>query len=106
MLVSDDQGRGVEGARLEFHRRYIDIQVAIAGSEAIGWRPLGDCHSIVEPYLSERDIGFCGDRPETWLAPPGRFAAFFPDDAHAPLAGQGPLRKAVVKVAAEGTAER
>ena len=32
-------------------------------------------------------------------APAGSFAVFFPADAHAPLAGDGDVRKAVVKVA-------
>jgi beta-galactosidase beta subunit len=33
--------------------------------------------------------------------PAGHFAIFFPEDAHAPLAGEGHLVKAVVKVAVE-----
>jgi YhcH/YjgK/YiaL family protein len=99
-LVSDDQGRSETGARLEAHRRYIDIQLATAGVEIIGWRALAACRSIAEPYAEARDIAFFGDRPETWLTlSAGLFAVFFPDDAHAPLAGQGAVRKVVIKVA-------
>ena len=94
------QGAGRERARLEAHRRYIDIQIAFEGTDEIGWRPLGDCHAIDEPYDLARDIGFWSDRPDSWiLLPPGRFAVFFADDAHAPLAGSGAVRKAVMKVA-------
>jgi beta-galactosidase beta subunit len=32
--------------------------------------------------------------------PPAHFAIFFPEDAHAPLAGRGMLKKAIVKIAA------
>jgi beta-galactosidase beta subunit len=31
--------------------------------------------------------------------PRGSFAIFFPEDAHAPLAGRGALTKAIVKIA-------
>jgi beta-galactosidase beta subunit len=43
---------------------------------------------------------FFADRPETWAAvEPGSFVILYPQDAHAPLAGAGEIRKAVVKVA-------
>lgn len=97
--VDHGEGRGRDGARLEIHRKYIDIQVTIAGVEEIGWRPLSTCADPAGPFAIDRDIGFFNDRPDTWLAlPPGHFAIFFPEDAHAPLAGRGPLRKAIVKV--------
>jgi beta-galactosidase beta subunit len=48
-------------------------------------------------------VGFFYDRPTTWLTlSAGQFAVFFPEDAHAPLAGQGGVHKAVVKVAVKG----
>lgn len=100
--VSIDQveGRGREGARLESHQRYIDIQVAIEGSEEIGWRALALCSAPAGPFDRSRDVRFYEDRPDTWIAlPPGRFAIFFPEDAHAPLAGRGVVKKAIVKVA-------
>ena len=102
LFVSIDHvaGRGRAGARLESHRRYIDIQLTIDGHEEIGWRALADCRAPSPPFDQTRDIGFYDDVPESWLAvPAGKFAIFFPDDAHAPLAGIGPLRKAIFKVA-------
>jgi biofilm protein TabA len=102
MYVAIDQkdGRGRDGARLEAHRRYIDIQVTIDGPEEIGWRPLAECRQPAGTFNDANDIGFFDDRPDTWVSvPPGSFAIFFPDDAHAPLAGRGPLRKAIVKIA-------
>lgn len=102
LYVSIDriEGRGREGARLEAHRRYIDIQVTIDGNEEIGWRPLGACGRPEGQFDDARDVGFFADRPESWLSlPAGYFAIFFPDDAHAPLAGQGMLTKAVMKIA-------
>lgn len=92
-------GRGREGARLEYHRAHIDIQVTIDGTEWIGWRPLASCQAPAGAFDPSRDVGFYADRPETWLSvPAGMFVIFFPEDAHAPLAGTGPVRKAVVKI--------
>jgi len=102
IFVSIDcvDGRGREGARLEAHRRYIDIQFTIDGNEEIGWKPLADCALTSEPYDEAKDIMFFRDRPDSWLSlPAGRLAIFFPDDAHAPLAGRGTLKKAIVKIA-------
>jgi biofilm protein TabA len=104
MYVSIDakDGRGRDGARLEAHRRYIDIQITIGGAEEIGWRALADCRQPAGPFDHARDIVFFDDRPDTWLSVlPGTFAIFFPEDAHAPLAGRGLLKKAIVKIAIE-----
>jgi biofilm protein TabA len=102
MYVSIDSvdGRGREGARLEAHRRYIDIQFTIEGHEEIGWKPLGDCAATAGAFDAARDVTFFSDRPDSWLSlPAGHFAIFFPEDAHAPLAGRGTLKKAIVKIA-------
>ena len=100
-VVSRDEGRGRDAARLEAHRRYIDIQFVAAGEELIGWRDLSSCRTRAQAYDSGKDIEFFADEPERWVSvPPGSFAIFFPEDAHAPLAGCGPVRKVVVKVAA------
>jgi biofilm protein TabA len=99
VLIDHQDGRGHAGARLEAHRRYIDIQLTIEGAEEIGWSPLASCeHATV--FDASKDIIFFDDRPRVWLPVPARkFAIFFPEDAHAPLAGHGALRKAIVKVA-------
>lgn len=99
VLIDEPDGRGRAGARLEAHRRYIDIQLTLEGTEQIGWRPIGDCRTEDGPFAADRDIGFFRDRPDTWLViPAGHFAIFYPEDAHAPLAGDGRVKKAVAKI--------
>lgn len=101
VLRNCDPGRDRDGAKLEAHARYIDIQVTLAGEEEIGWKPAAECRDAEAPFSAEKDIIFYRDRPESFFAvPPRSFAIFFPSDAHAPLAGLGELHKAVVKVAA------
>src|SRR5207237_9929528 len=98
--IDHNEGRGREGARLEAHRRYLDIQFTIDGGEEIGWMPLHQCRHPAGPFDLSKDIQFFSDLPRTWVAvPPGHFAIFFPEDAHAPLAGRGILKKAIVKIA-------
>jgi biofilm protein TabA len=101
LSIDHKPGRGRDGARLEAHRRYIDIQYTIEGDEEIGWMPLAQCGSPdVAGYDETRDIAFFDGRPATWLAvPTGTFVVFFPEDGHAPLAGRGLLKKAIMKVA-------
>jgi YhcH/YjgK/YiaL family protein len=106
VIIERANGRGKGGAKLEVHRRNLDIQICLAGDEQIGWRPLADCAEAEAPYNPDRDIQFFRDQPETWLAlGPGMFAIFFPDDVHAPLAGEGPVHKAVFKLAVDWDAK-
>lgn len=100
VIIDRKDGRGHDGARLEAHRRYIDIQYTIHGDEEIGWSPLAACVSPAGAFDVTRDIIFFDDIPCSWLrVPRGSFAIFFAEDAHAPLAGSGALAKAIVKIA-------
>lgn len=100
VMIARDNGRGQSGTRLEAHRKYIDVQYVIEGGEIIGFRPTCTCVEIAEPFDRQRDIIFFSDKPNTWVSiPTGAFAIFFPDDAHAPLAGEDQVLKAVVKIA-------
>ena len=99
VLMDRQEGRGHDGARLEAHRRYIDIQCTVDGEEEIGWRPHGVCQAPAGEYDADKDIRFFDDAPVVWLpVPAGRFVIFFPEDAHAPLAGRGALVKAIFKI--------
>ncbi|MCK9202511.1 MAG: YhcH/YjgK/YiaL family protein, partial [Gallionella sp.] len=87
-------------ARLEAHRRYIDIQLVLEGDEQMGWKPLADCFNPVSEHSMEKDIRFFHDAPASWVAvPPDHFCIFFPEDAHAPLVASGMVRKVIFKVA-------
>lgn len=97
--ASCGMGKGIENARLEVHRKYIDIQIAVNGIDNIGWKPLRKCSLPDGEYNTEKDMLLFGDVPDTWFGlTPGSFAIFFPEDAHAPLAALGNLHKIVVKV--------
>ena len=100
VIVENVPGRAREAAKLECHRKYIDIQLALEGTDEMGWKALADCTQPLSDYSGERDIQFFHDAPATWIAtPPGAFCIFFPEDAHAPLVASGTIRKAIFKIA-------
>jgi biofilm protein TabA len=102
VIVEEAAGRTRAEAKLECHRRYIDIQLVLEGVDEMGWKPLADCHQPIDEYNSERDIRFFDDVPASWIATPaGAFCIFFPDDTHAPLVSSGAIRKVIFKVAVE-----
>ncbi|OJY59800.1 YhcH/YjgK/YiaL family protein [Thiobacillus sp. 0-1251] len=99
-IVEACEGRTRAEAKLECHRRYIDIQLVLAGVDEMGWKPVAECLDPQTEYDAARDIRFFNDTPSSWIAtPPGAFCLFFPEDAHAPLVGTGMIRKVVVKIA-------
>ena len=101
-MISKGPARPRAEAKLEAHRRYIDIQYVIDGAEEMGWKPAAGCAAVDTPYDAEKDIEFFTDEPEAWMpVPPGSFVIFFPQDAHAPLVGTGRIHKAVLKIAVE-----
>lgn len=98
-LVEHRQGRTRLEAKLECHRRYIDIQLVLEGVDEMGWKALAACSKPATAYQETRDIGFFEDTPAHWVrTPAGSFCVFFPEDAHAPLVGEGLIRKVVVKI--------
>ena len=100
-MVSKEPGRRKEDALLETHRKYIDIQLVLAGTDTMGWKPLSLCNKPAREYDQNADIQFFADTPDAWLATEsGAFAIFFPEDAHMPLISPGQIHKVVVKVLA------
>jgi len=99
-IVEHSQAKPKEHAQLEAHRRYIDIQLVLEGNEQMGWKSLSDCLNPVSEHSEEKDIRFFHDAPVSWIkVPPDHFCIFFPEDAHAPLVGDGQIRKVIFKIA-------
>jgi YhcH/YjgK/YiaL family protein len=99
-IIEHASGRTREMAKLEAHRRYIDIQLVLDGIEEMGWKPLPDCYNPVSEHSMEKDIRFFHDAAASWIStPPDHFCIFFPEDAHAPLVSNGQIRKVIFKVA-------
>lgn len=87
----------------ESHRKYIDIQVVIAGEEVMELADIARL-PVRQPYDAERDVIIYADYAEASLLrlKAGEAAVFFPVDGHMPGLRAGAnataVRKTVVKV--------
>lgn len=100
--IGMNKGRKKSEARLEAHRKYIDIQYVIEGYDEMGWQLTKECKQIDAAYKADGDIEFFKDVPQVWKkVKAGHFAIFFPEDAHAPVVSDKDIYKVVVKVAVE-----
>jgi biofilm protein TabA len=100
VIISQSSGGVPVPPRLEAHKKYIDLQVTLLGSFHVGWRPLAECTRLQTPYDEGKDATVYDDPPELRIRlETGRFAVFFPEDAHAPESSPKELMKAVFKIA-------
>ncbi len=100
-MVVKGTGSGHSEAILEAHRKYIDIQYVLRGTDEMGWKSLGHCEIRQSDYDPQEDAELFSDPPDSWIkVARGELAIFFPEDAHAPGAGEGEFHKIVVKVKA------
>lgn len=103
--VTEAHRRG--GPRFEAHRKYLDIQYLVSGTEAMGWAPL-DRLEVNMPYNDERDILLGTVPAEARTLVPfsaGYAILLYPSDAHGPGLAAGepePIVKVVVKVLLDG----
>ncbi len=106
MMLNHTSTKLVEEGRPEIHKKYIDLQYLVKGSEIIGCGCLNDEDKITEDRLEEKDIAFLGScKNEVFLKlEPGNYALFFPNDIHRPSCGEvkgEPLVKAIVKISVD-----
>jgi YhcH/YjgK/YiaL family protein len=86
-------------AGFECHNTYIDIQIVLKGVETVGWRARTSCSSPKGEYSEEKDVLFYADAPTLFFElHAGMFSIYFPEDVHAPMIGEGAIKKVVMKV--------
>jgi len=101
-MVIKAEGQGHEGAEIELHKKYIDIQYGVSGINEFGWKPAQECVKVTKPFDEEDDYGFFDEEPDVWIkVRPEQFAVFFPEDGHTPKGGEGALHKILVKVSVD-----
>jgi len=88
----------------EAHKKYIDIQYIIKGSECMGYGLLEDFKTIDIPYNEDKDIIFYKDDTLNYNyinMKEGDFIIFYPFDVHAPMLavkGSEDIKKLIVKI--------
>ncbi len=100
-IISDGQGKTKEDSlkKFECHDKNVDIQLCIRGNETIGWKPREKCMTPNGDYNPDKDVRFFNDAPDMYFdLTDGQFGIFFPEDVHAPMIGEGMVKKLVIKV--------
>ena len=87
---------------LEYHKKYVDVQLLLAGNETLYYAPAGT--AVTKEYSCENDCGF-NRVPETALPlklEVGNFVLLLPEEGHLPGVGDGSgVVKAVVKISVD-----
>jgi biofilm protein TabA len=102
LVVNDDAVPMLDStAQFECHNTYIDIQYVFGGVETVGYKSRLTCVEPRGEYDTKKDVLFYEDAPDFFFKLyPGQFGIYFPDDVHAPMIGEGKIRKVVMKIKA------
>ena len=101
VIVKTGMGKTAEAslAKFECHDKNIDIQLCVKGLETMAWKPREKCQTPNGDYNPDKDVRFFSDAPDmSFQLTDGQFAVFFPEDVHAPMIGDGEIKKVVIKV--------
>ncbi len=100
MIVNDNGVPMLEStAQFECHNKYIDIQYVFGGLETVGYKSRLTCVEPRGEYDDKKDVLFYEDAPDFFFKLyPGQFGIYFPDDVHAPMIGDGNIKKVVMKI--------
>ena len=101
VMVQELDLREVKDARLELHRKYIDIQLLLNGpAEMFGWSEKKDCLTPETEFDEAKDIQLFTDIPQCfYTVSKGQFTILYPEDGHAPMLGEGFVKKCIFKIA-------
>lgn len=101
LIVNTANGKTKEAslAKFECHDKNIDIQVCVKGLETMSWKPREKCVTPNGDYNPEKDVRFFNDTPDMdFQLTDHQFVIFYPEDVHAPMIGDGEIKKLVFKV--------
>lgn len=78
--------RPILDGTFEAHRRYIDVQILVEGSEEVAWEDIRKLETVI-PYDAQKDAQrLTGSRDHVVKITKGMFYAAFPHDGHQPVA--------------------
>jgi len=101
MIVNEYEQKCTNRVTMEAHRKNIDVQYWVSGSELMGYAPL-QSQSLLEPFNEEKDFGNYAAEASFSKLEPGMFAIYFPADMHTAVEDiqcDSKVRKIVFKVA-------
>jgi YhcH/YjgK/YiaL family protein len=98
--VAEPQLVKADEQKLEVHRAYLDVHIPLTGVETIGWRHLDTIDVPSEkPFDAENDFALYNAPASAYInVQSGEFLIVFPEDAHAPIIGEGKIKKLIAKI--------
>lgn len=103
MMVFEFEASNTDECKLEGHRKYLDLQYWVTGSELMGHDILGS-QKILEAYDEQKDCAFYSCLASYSRLTPGMFVIYYPSDLHTAVAdplSTNRVRKIVFKILAE-----
>ena len=101
VIVQEYETKDIAEGKMEAHKKYIDIQCVLQGTELFGFDTLNNQTPTME-YSDERDVMFFGNNYASLLkVNAGSFVIFYPWDIHMPgikAEKKMHIRKAVFKI--------
>lgn len=98
--ITETPSKEFDKTTWESHRKYIDLQYVIKGKEKIGVAPVLTA-TVIKPYNEKADAANYTANGQFYIAEPGTFYLFFPQDAHRPtikVDGYDVVKKLVIKI--------
>lgn len=84
-MVQKGCTKPLEEGTFEAHRKYVDIQIILEGSEEVAWQDLNDLTTAIE-YNPEKDAErLTGNFDHVMKITEGMFYIAFPHDGHKPV---------------------
>ncbi len=99
-LINIYDTKNSNDGNLEAHRKFLDIQYVVSGSELMGYAPLKKQKPFKE-YDGEKDFILYKDDPSFIKLDESMFAILFPDELHMPgikINNPAKVKKVVIKV--------
>lgn len=99
-IVNEFETKDKSDCELEAHKKHIDIQYVVRGTEMFGYTPFTGQIPVVD-YSETRDVAFYKDAVSYIKLEAGMFIVFFPSDLHQPEVREFEpvtVKKVVVKI--------
>lgn len=99
-LLNNYDTKNSDDCNLEAHRKFIDVQYVVSGSELMGYVPLKEQKPLKE-YDGEKDFILYKDDPSFVKLDESMFAILFPGELHMPgimINNPAKVKKVVIKV--------
>lgn len=99
-IVNEFETKDKHECEAEAHKKYIDIQYVVKGTEMFGWVPLTTQKAIVD-YDETKDVAIYKEDLSYLKLEAGMFIIFYPTDLHQPEVREFEpvsVKKVVVKI--------